>query len=311
MSKKLQAQIDAIKKSIVNKNLTNTSMATYGKLNGIQHSLYRYKQLSNAGLEKEANTESGKLNNLINNFNATEEGTVFQGEISNVKYVWRSSPDSCDECQALDGTEYDFVEDIPDKPHPNCNCIIEEVYENDANNEFCPDCFADLEEFDSIIQDAQGIQDEGENLLDEFTDFVNSDISEQSRQAMSELIDSLSQRIGAYADFLSNYFQLLFLNWSKFHEGSPEYYHQKANCEAAQRGEIGAAIAEVLGQKREFFDYYKDIYLHGKSIEQAEYNNQYDLRQNSEGREVGRENPNSECGEILKGRIEVDWSKNN
>lgn len=35
MSKKLQEQIDKIKNSIVNKNLTNTSMVTYGKLNEI------------------------------------------------------------------------------------------------------------------------------------------------------------------------------------------------------------------------------------------------------------------------------------
>lgn len=69
MSKKLQAQIDEIKKSILNKNVTNTSMVTYGKLNEIGQSLYRYDQLSKAGLKDDANAESTKVNNLISNFN--------------------------------------------------------------------------------------------------------------------------------------------------------------------------------------------------------------------------------------------------
>lgn len=83
MSKKLQEQIDKIKKSIVNKNLTNTSMATYGKLNEIGRSLYRYDQLSKAGLKDEAKAESTKTNNLISNFNNSEDGEPLKGYISN------------------------------------------------------------------------------------------------------------------------------------------------------------------------------------------------------------------------------------
>lgn len=177
-------------------------------------------------------------------------------------------------------------------------------------NEACPDCLSALEEFDSAIQDAQSNQNEGAFLLDEFTNFVSGDISEQSRFSMEGLIDALSQRLGTYIDFLSSYIQLRILNWNEFHEGSPEYYHQYANCNAAKRGELGFATAEVLGEKREFFDYYIDIYIKGKSIEQAEFNNQYDLKQNAEGRQIGRENPDGDCGEILKGRIKIDWPTN-
>lgn len=104
MSKKLQAQIDTIKKSILNKNVTNTSMATYGKLNEIGQSLYRYDQLSKAGLKDEAKAESTKANNLINNFNS-EDGEPLKGYVSNTRYVWHASGDSCEACQDLDGTE--------------------------------------------------------------------------------------------------------------------------------------------------------------------------------------------------------------
>lgn len=44
MPKKLQEQINQIKKSIVNQNLSNNSITTYNKLNEIEHSLYRYNQ---------------------------------------------------------------------------------------------------------------------------------------------------------------------------------------------------------------------------------------------------------------------------
>lgn len=123
--KKIQQQINQIKKSIINQNITNASMSTYGKLKEIEHSLYRYDQLSKAGLNKDARAESKRANNLISNFNAAEEGPVLEGYISNTRYVWVTEDDACEECLALDGTEYESEEDIPEAPHPNCKCRIE------------------------------------------------------------------------------------------------------------------------------------------------------------------------------------------
>ena len=58
--KKIQEQINKIKKTITNQNITNTSMSTYGKLKEIEHSLYRYDQLSKAGLKEDAKAEKIK-----------------------------------------------------------------------------------------------------------------------------------------------------------------------------------------------------------------------------------------------------------
>jgi hypothetical protein len=93
--KKIQEQINQLKKSITNKNVTNASMATYGKLNEIGHSLYRYDQLSKACLKDDAKAESTKANNLISSFNSSEDGEVLEGYISNARYVWIASGDSC------------------------------------------------------------------------------------------------------------------------------------------------------------------------------------------------------------------------
>lgn len=295
-------------------------MATYGKLNGIQHSLYRYNQLSNAGLKEEANTESGKLNNLINNFNATEEGTIFQGEISNVKYVWRSSPDSCDECQALDGTEYDFVEDIPDKPHPNCNCIIEEVYEND-DEESC-NCYetvsgwlCDCENLDNEYESASGDADESTNELDSILDYIqnytNAEIEEIDElqeklnqlieNAVNELMDIIDQAVTTVQIFNDNYTDLVTLKeyLGEYLDGSAEYYHTKANCEAAQLGDVGEEVATFLGYLREFIDFPKEILFKGRTIKQSFEDSVHDLEVNAEGRKLGKEHPDDDHDVII------------
>lgn len=55
-----------------------------------------------------------------------ENTTVLEGGISNIKYIWHTEPNACEKCQELDGTEYNSKKDVPEKPHPNCKCYIEE-----------------------------------------------------------------------------------------------------------------------------------------------------------------------------------------
>lgn len=206
MSKKLQAQIDTIKKSILNKNVTNTSMATYGKLNEIGQSLYRYDQLSNAGLKDEAKSESTKVNNLINNFNATEEETVLKGGISNTKYVWVAEYGACDDCMALNGTEYEFKDDAPCPLHPNCKCSIEEFADDDDDDEICEGSFeveqnlANADEasgeIESANEDSDTNADETTSLMDEIQSF--SEKVEEAREALVEMIEN--------SDFAEIYF---------------------------------------------------------------------------------------------------------
>lgn len=280
-------------------NTSNIDYEAYNKLSDIEHSLYRYNNFLKNGMQNYAETEAKNLMNL-----SDENSTVLKGGISNIKYIWRTEPNACEKCQELDGTEYNSKEDIPEKPHPNCKCYIEEVKDDD---EACEYCVSALEYFEDTLLNAQTILGDSYNTLNEFISFAGGQISLIAHEKINYVIDSLSQIIGAFDDFISNYKELLELNKEKYHEGSPEYYHQKANCQAAQRGEIGEATSVLLGQIREFADYYKDIYIKGKSIEEAEYNNEYDFAQNAEGRQVGRENPDGDCGEILKGRIKVDW----
>ena len=45
------------------------------------------------------------------------------------KYVWVADggDNMCDYCAELDGTEYASLEEAPELPHPNCNCMLEEI----------------------------------------------------------------------------------------------------------------------------------------------------------------------------------------
>lgn len=323
--KKIQEQIDKIKKSIINQDLTNASMATYGKLNEIEHSLYRHDQLSKAGLKEEAKTESAKVNNLISNFNATEEGTVLKCGISNTRYVWVAEDGACDDCQAMDGTEYDNPDDAPIPLHPNCKCSIEEFYdeEPDETDEEPCDCYEIvsgwLDECEEACSEYESSSDEGDNALEELQSIASQiqsyaankiaelqelqdEINQLKDDALNELQDIVDQTVSTIQIFKSNYDDLIDLRkeLGYYLDQSAEYYHTKANCQAAQLGDVGAEVAEMLGYLREYTDFIKDFIFKGKTLLESLENNIHDLEVNEAGRKLGKEHPNEDPDIIIK-----------
>lgn len=293
MSKNLQSQINSIKKSITNQNLTNASMATYGKLKEIEHSLYRYDQLSNAGLKKEASTESGKLNNLISNFNATEEGIVLKGGISNTRYVWVAEEGACDDCMALVGTEYDNPDDAPAPLHPNCKCHIEEIADDESNDGEEPcDCW---DKIDEIVEEANALDDELTSDMSEIDSIQTEaeswlvevqELKTQVEKAQEELeatepcgpdcvitgmavditndkeledkvynlIKDIEEARVVYEVFESNKHEM-----ETTANSFDKYYHAKANCESAELGTIETMWAVVYSIFKEIKDFYKKV----------------------------------------------------
>ena len=41
---------------------------------------------------------------------------------------------TCDVCKSLDGKEFDFYDEVPERPHPNCRCTVEIVEDTRSNN---------------------------------------------------------------------------------------------------------------------------------------------------------------------------------
>lgn len=313
MSKRLQEQIDKIKKSIVNKNVTNASMATYGKLNEIGHSLYRYNQLSKADLKDEAKTESTKTNNLISNFNATEEGTVLKGEISNTRYVWVAEGDSCDECQAMDGTEYDYPDDAPIPLHPNCKCSIEEVYdeetdETEDNEDGEPCDVADQVdemfcEVDAEEAELESENNEAENLIETINEILVQPICQGLTNAANAVVDAFAEAKQAYDIFVEKKAEM------EQYRGYDKYYHAKANCEATELGTIGELTAHILSAAKEAKDILKKTIIQGQDVVDVWNDSLNDIGADVYGIEQGHrcrycDFTEQDVKDVFKGRVE-------
>ena len=139
---------------------------------------------------------------MINNFNSSEDREPLKGYISNAKYIWHSSGNSCEACQELDGTEYDSIEDIPEKPHANCNCYIEDVY-NEGPDETDEEQCDYVERLDSLILELEEIIGDAESLEDEIqidAEDVEKMVShvENIIEEMSETSESLSKEYGQH-----------------------------------------------------------------------------------------------------------------
>lgn len=102
----------------------NKILKQFTNLQNIGKSLYRYNALNENNLESDSER-------------ADIENTVLKGGISYNKYVWHSEngEHTCDECRALDGKVFDFYDEVPERPHPNCRCTVEIVDEDDIEVE--------------------------------------------------------------------------------------------------------------------------------------------------------------------------------
>ncbi|MDD3437721.1 MAG: hypothetical protein PHC64_11270 [Candidatus Gastranaerophilales bacterium] len=260
------------------------------------------------------------------------EDKVLKGYISNIRYIWHANGDKpCELCEDLDGTEFESADEIPDKPHPNCNCYIEEVEiednedgdgEGEGGDEPC-DCYETvsgwLEECEEACCEYDDSSDEGDNALEELQSIesqiqsyatekiaelqeLQDEINQLKDDAIEELQDAIEQTVKTIQIFWDNFSELRRLKEELHHylDLSAEYYHTKANCEAAQLGDVGAQVAEILGYLREFTDFPKEIIFKGCSIKEAFEHSVHDLEVNEAGRKLGKEHPNEDPEVIIK-----------
>lgn len=91
------------------------------------------------------------------------------------------------------------------------------------------------------------------------------------------------QSRGAVQDFVKNYDDNKRTNW----KGGDKYFHCKANCEAAQRGPVGAVTAEWMSNLREWGDLgnFRDFRADARA----------DQRANRQGRRAGETGSTQSC----------------
>lgn len=129
------------------------------------------------------------------------------------------------------------------------------------------------------MADLQEIQDEINLLKDD---------------ALEGLQDIVDQTVSTIQIFHTNYEELKALKeeLGYYLDQSAEYYHTKANCEAAQLGDVGAQVAEMLGYLREYLDFIKEFIFKGYTLQKTFEDMIHDLEVNEAGRELGKEHPN-------------------
>ena len=126
------------------------------------------------------------------------------------------------------------------------------------------------------------------NYIDEFgVDHSNFSLRDEieynfmiANQSMPKQQNPVQQMVGAIADMTQNYFAMKRDNTI----GNDDYFHCKANYEAADRGNIGRSIAQWLGNKKEDFDYYKNQFR-GLSPLEASIDRIHDRKVNQIGRQ--------------------------
>ena len=232
--------------------------------------MYRYNSLNENNLESDS--ERTDIENI-----------VLKGEISYNKYIWHSenSENTCDVCKSLDGKEFDFYDEVPERPHPNCKCTVEVVEENESkpqtSNDYEKPCDT-IDEIETMISDMEE--------LNPIVAFLNT------------------LRI-----FISNYVELLYHAYRLNEHEMDKYYHSKANCEATQEmGIIGEQSATLLSNLKEKYDQYTYVYTHKATVEEAIADSERDQVANRLGRERGRKYPYCDCS-ILMNDLLPDYKK--
>ncbi|MBR1907364.1 hypothetical protein IJ818_00315, partial [bacterium] len=86
---------------------------------------------------------------------------------------------TCDECSSLDGQIFDSIDEIPEKPHPNCKCMVEILDDNsdfskNKNNDDDEPCDC-WDKIDALVEEAAGLQNELETYITELDDVYEED----------------------------------------------------------------------------------------------------------------------------------------
>ncbi|MBI4001157.1 MAG: hypothetical protein HY348_05170 [Nitrospira defluvii] len=103
-----------------------------------------------------------------------------------------------------------------------------------------------------------------------------------------QVINFWGEFFGGIGDFMGTYIEMRQANWKT--PGTDKYFHCKANCEAAQRGPEGEAVACRLSDIREWWDQNVKGFPVSDSVAD-QVANQY-------GRSEGAINPGKPCNQI-------------
>lgn len=132
---------------------------------------------------------------------------------------------------------------------------------------------------------AYGCLDKQKTLHTEIGDFTIYQSSNEADEVNMENNENIHKQIfGAISDMARNYFDMRKDNTI----GADDYFHCKANYEAASRGPYGELTAKIVGDNKEAFDYIINRLYKGLDFSDAWSDYWHDKDVNKQGRQMAR-----------------------
>lgn len=220
----------------------------------------------------------------------------------------------------MDGTEYEFEGDIPDLPHPNCQCHIEVVENGDGDGEEDGEPCDCWDELDEILAEADELEGDVSSEIDELNSIeeeVESDFTEyqslleEVQNAVVELeeIEPCGDNCVAITGFAANIKDDSKLEEKVYNiiknidearevyeifvehkqemidtaDGFDKYYHAKANCESAELGIIQGLWAVIFSIGKEIKDFKYKVFEDHQDFKKVFIDCMQDLRADLHG----------------------------
>lgn len=99
----------------------------YTEIENFQKMLYRYTMFIKEGMLDDAKKEIDKISGYF--AEGVDPAVKFtkKAEPNLYRFVWQTEDGACKACAALNGTEYEYEAEVPQKPHPNCKCHVKKI----------------------------------------------------------------------------------------------------------------------------------------------------------------------------------------
>ena len=105
-------------------------------------------------------------------------GGVSKSNATGVIFEWISESTACETCKSLNGTRYNSIEDIPDRPHPNCKCYVKDVH-------------IGSEDYEVLQREIDKLHGDLSSLRDQILTSMNEEESDIQNSAIQDLLDEV------------------------------------------------------------------------------------------------------------------------
>lgn len=274
LSKSQENLLKNYSNSVINNKDKGKLLKSYTDLQDIGKSVYRYNTLQEHNYSKDAQDEKENI-----------ETKVLKGGVSYNKYIWHSEngEHTCDVCADLDGQEFDYYDEVPERPHPNCKCYVEiveyddenSIPETNENEELCDT----IDEIEALISDIEGGIQESESLVDE----VETEVQDLEKDVLR--VQNLIQDADTTLEILSEEYEKHLPECENNVDADYAYmYAKKAEWQTLLHDVLGILnpIGAFLNTLRIFISNYVELLYHAYHLKEFEMDKYYHSKANCE-----------------------------